>query len=63
MADPRDVTPSSERIVHDEPPHIAHPARTLSLIALAIVALIAGGFGLRHVEQAPGTLPNPVQGR
>jgi hypothetical protein len=48
--------------VRDEPDRIQHPVRTLVLIVTAMVVLIGGGFGLRHMAMSHPVLP-PVQGR
>ena len=45
-------------LVHDEAQHVAHPARALTLIALAIAAILAGGYGLRAVENNRPRLPD-----
>ena len=48
---------------HPDSPRLAHPKSVAVLIVVAIVLLIAGGFGLRHMALTHPEPPLPVQGR
>jgi hypothetical protein len=52
-------TNSPSPVVHDEGAHVAHPKRALALIALVIVTVLAGGYGLRAMENNRPRPPNP----